>query len=95
VDLDSNLGPRSSKRLAFGVAAVATIILETFDIWGKIKLLKLLEYLNSWNTSEIERSSVGLKKMGHFGLDIQSPILFSPNGDLVVCNDVLASQIFS
>jgi hypothetical protein len=37
VDLDSNLGPRSSKRLAFCVPAVATIILETFDIWGEIK----------------------------------------------------------
>jgi hypothetical protein len=28
--------------------------------------LKLLEYLSSCNTSEIERSPVGLKKMNHF-----------------------------
>jgi hypothetical protein len=32
VDLDSDLGPRSFKRFAFGVATVATIILETLDI---------------------------------------------------------------
>jgi hypothetical protein len=45
VDLDSNLGPKSSKRLAFGVAAVATIILETFDIQGEIKIKN---YRNIW-----------------------------------------------
>jgi hypothetical protein len=44
VDIDSDLGPRSSKRLAFGVATVAIIILETFDIeWG----IELPEYLSS------------------------------------------------
>jgi hypothetical protein len=49
VDLDSDLGPRSSKRLAFGVATVATIILETFDrVRNKIvKITKIFEHLGN------------------------------------------------
>jgi hypothetical protein len=58
VDLDSDVSPQSFNRLEFGVATVTTIIYIQREIM-------LLEYLSSWNTSEIERSPVGLKRMGH------------------------------
>jgi hypothetical protein len=65
VDLDSDLGLRSSNRLAFGVTTVAIIILETFDI-VRNKIVKITGIFEQLKDLRKRKFTCWSERMGRF-----------------------------